>query len=150
MKHNTYTIDNNTHEEWMSARPGVSFLIRTPAAATNGSYSVIEVVSSPGDSTPIHLHEKEDEHFLIVEGTVRFLYGDKTFDATAGTMLTCNRGIPHAWGNPTNAPIRMMVTISPGGCEEAFRMLAEEGKQADISTVADEFSIRVLGPPLLG
>jgi quercetin dioxygenase-like cupin family protein len=150
MRGSTHMIDNNSDEEWLYSRPGERFLIRIPAAATNGSYSVMEIVASPGDSTPVHLHEKEEEHFLIVEGTVRFLYGDKTFDATAGTMVTCNRGIPHAWGNATDAPIRMMVTASPGGCEEALRMIAVGGDQADAMAIAERFSIRPLGPPVLG
>jgi quercetin dioxygenase-like cupin family protein len=42
---------------------------------------------------------------LVVEGTARVLYGDKTLDATAGTMISLARGIPHAWRNPTDAPI---------------------------------------------
>ena len=150
MAGSTQTIDNKLNEEWLYSRPGERFLIRIPTAATNGSYSVTEIVASPGDSTPIHLHEKEEEHFLILEGTVRFLYGDKTFDATAGTMVTCKRDIPHAWGNPTDAPIRMMVTASPGGCEEALRMIATGGDQVDVMAIAESFSIRVLGPPILG
>jgi quercetin dioxygenase-like cupin family protein len=43
---------------------------------------------------------KEDEHILVVEGAARVLYGDETFDATAGTVVSLARGIPHAWGNP--------------------------------------------------
>jgi quercetin dioxygenase-like cupin family protein len=150
MAGNTLMINNNPGEKWLYSRPGERFLIRVPAAATNGSYSVTEIVASPGDSTPVHLHEKEEEHFLIVEGTVRFLYGDETFDATAGTMVSCDRGIPHAWGNATDAPIRMMVTASPGGCEEALRMIAEGGEQVDVMAIAKKFSIRVIGPPMLG
>src|ERR1700731_3825936 len=118
MTGNTYTIDPRPDGEWLQARPGEYFLIRIPSSATNGSYSVTEVVSSPGDSTPVHLHEKEDEHMLVVEGTARILYGDKTFDATAGTMVTLARGVPHAWGNPTDAPLRLMAIATPGGCEE--------------------------------
>ena len=82
--------------------------------ATNGSYSVTEILSSPGDSTPAHLHENEDEHILVVEGTARVLYGDKTFDAAAGTMVSLARGIPHAWGNPTDTPIRLLISARPG------------------------------------
>jgi quercetin dioxygenase-like cupin family protein len=150
MASSTYRIDNNTDEEWLYSRPGERFLIRVPSEATNGSYSITEIISSPGDSTPVHLHDNEEEHFLILEGTVRFLYGDKTFDANAGTMVTCKRGIPHAWGNATDAPIHMMVTVSPGGCEEALRMIATGGDRVDVMAIAESFSIRVLGPPLLG
>jgi quercetin dioxygenase-like cupin family protein len=94
-------------------------------------YSVTEIVSNPGDSTPVHLHEKEDEHILVVEGTARVLYGERTFDAAAGTMVSLARGVPHAWGNPTEAPIRLAITATPGGCEEALRLIATSGDQLD-------------------
>ena len=113
--------------EWLQSRPGERFSIRIPASATNGNYSVTEILSSPGDSTPVHLHENEDEHILVVEGTARVLYGDKTFDATAGTMISLARGIPHAWGNPTDTPIRLMITARPGGVEEVLRLIATSG-----------------------
>ncbi len=98
-------MTRNAHKlsgEWLQSRPGERFLIRIPASATNGSYSVTEILSSHSDSTPVHLHENEDEHILVVEGTARVLYGDKRFDATAGTMVSLARGIPHAWENPTD------------------------------------------------
>ena len=125
------TGNNELSGEWLQSRPGERFSIRVPASATNGSYSVTEILSSPDDSTPAHLHENEDEHILVVEGTARVLYGDKTFDATAGTMVSLARGIPHAWGNPTDTPIRLMVTARPGGVEEVLLLIATSGDQLD-------------------
>jgi mannose-6-phosphate isomerase-like protein (cupin superfamily) len=77
----------------LEAAPGEHFLIRVPGSETNNSYSVTEFLSDPGSSTSIHLHEREDEYLLVVEGTVRVLYGERTFDATAGTMISLLRGI---------------------------------------------------------
>jgi hypothetical protein len=54
----THAIDSQLSGEWLQARPGERFSIRIPALATDGSYSVTEILSSPGDSTPVHLHEK--------------------------------------------------------------------------------------------
>jgi mannose-6-phosphate isomerase-like protein (cupin superfamily) len=88
MNGNEHEFHNEVSDEWLQARPGERFLIRIPAAATNGFYSVTEILSSPGDSTPVHVHEKEDEHVLVVEGTVRLLFGEKTFEAAAGTMVS--------------------------------------------------------------
>jgi mannose-6-phosphate isomerase-like protein (cupin superfamily) len=150
MKANVHMADNPLDGEWLQARPGECFLIRIPSAATNGSYSVTEIVASPGDSTPVHLHEKEDEHILVVEGTARVLYGDRTFDAGAGTMISLARGVPHAWGNPSESPLRLAVTATPGGCEEALRLIATSGDQLDLQAIADKFAVRQIGPPLLG
>jgi quercetin dioxygenase-like cupin family protein len=136
--------------EWLQARPGERFLIRIPASATDGLYSITEIVASPSDSTPIHVHQKEDEHVLVVKGTARILYGEKTFDATAGTMVSLARNVPHAWGNPTDTPIRLMITATPGGCEEALRMIAIGGDQPNLQAIAEKFAVTVVGPPLLG
>jgi len=145
----TSEIDNKQTGEWLRARPGEQFLIRVPASATNGSYSLTEILSSPGDSTPVHRHTKEDEHILVLEGTARILYGDKTFDATAGTVITLARSIPHAWGNPTDTPIRFIVTATPGGCEEALRLIATSGDHLDLLAISNKFGVEQLGPPLL-
>jgi mannose-6-phosphate isomerase-like protein (cupin superfamily) len=143
-------IDNELSGEWLQSRPGERFSIRVPASATNGSYSVTEILSSPGDSTPVHLHENEDEHILVVEGTARVLYGEKMFDATAGTMVSLPRGIPHAWGNPTDTPIRLMITARPGGVEEVLRLIATSSDQLELLALSNKYAVRLIGPPLLG
>ena len=54
--------------EWLQTRPGERCLIRVAAAETNGTYSVVEILLFPGDRTPMHMHQSEDEHFLVLEG----------------------------------------------------------------------------------
>jgi len=39
--------------EWLQTRPGERCLIRVSAAATNGAYSLVEIVADPGDGTPV-------------------------------------------------------------------------------------------------
>jgi hypothetical protein len=39
------------------------------------------------------------------------------------------------WGNPTEAPIRLAITATPGGCEEALRLIATSGDQLDLRDV---------------
>jgi mannose-6-phosphate isomerase-like protein (cupin superfamily) len=134
--------------EWLQTRPGERCRIRVSAAETNGAYSVVEIVSSPGDSTPMHVHQNEDEYFLIVEGTARIACGDQVIDATAGMTITLPRNIPHAWGNPTNSPLRLLGTCTPGGVEDTLRLIAQGG-DIDIMALAEAFGVRVVGPPLL-
>jgi mannose-6-phosphate isomerase-like protein (cupin superfamily) len=51
----------------------------------------------------VHVHQNEEEHFLILEWTAQNVYGDKPFNANAGTSITLSKGIPHAWSNPSNS-----------------------------------------------
>ncbi|MBR0697134.1 cupin domain-containing protein [Bradyrhizobium lablabi] len=136
-----------TGGEWLQTRPGERCLIRVSAEETNGAYSIVEIVASPGDSTPMHVHQNEDEHFVILEGTARIACGDKVVDAPAGTSMSLPRNVPHAWGNPTKSPIRFVVTTTPGGVEESLRLIARG--DVDIMAIAEKFKVQIVGPLLL-
>jgi hypothetical protein len=48
------------------------------AADTNGSYSLVQIVSDlVRAGTPLHIYQNEDEHFIILEGTARIASGRK-------------------------------------------------------------------------
>jgi mannose-6-phosphate isomerase-like protein (cupin superfamily) len=141
-------ISHKEKGEWLQTRPGERCLIRVSAMDTNGAYSVVEIVSSPGDSTPLHVHQNEDEHILVVEGTAPIACGDRTFDTAAGTAVTLAKNIPHAWGNPTNSPLRMVVTCTPGGVEQILRLIALGG-DIDMTALSERFGVRPVRPMLL-
>jgi mannose-6-phosphate isomerase-like protein (cupin superfamily) len=130
--------------DWLDTRPGEHCLIRVPAAETNGLYSLVEIVSDPGDGTPLHVHQNEDEHMVVLEGRARIAYGDEIFDAEPGKMVTLKKGVPHAWGNRSNARLRIAVITSPGGVEECLRIIAKGG-DIDVPALAERFGVSVCG-----
>ena len=131
---------------WLETRRGEHCLIRVSAKDTHGLYSLVEILSDPGDGTPMHIHDKEDEHIAVLHGTVRIAYGDRVFDGHAGDVVTLRRGIPHAWGNRSSAPLRIAVLASPGGIEAILELIAS-ANQADVLALAAEFHVRIVGPP---
>ena len=137
--------DRNERANWLQTRPGEFCLIRVPAADTNGVYSFVEIVSDPGDGTPLHVHQNEDEYLFVLEGTARVAVGDKIFDAEAGTMVTLPRNIPHAWGNRSDLRLRIAGICYPGGVEEALRIVAGGGS-IDIPALAERFGVVAFGP----
>jgi len=134
-----------TKEEWLETRPGEHCLIRISTRETLGLYSLVEIVSDPGDGTPLHIHEREDEHVAVLEGTARIAYGDKVFDSQAGDVVTLRKGIPHAWGNRSGSQLRIAFLVLPGGCEEILELIAK-ARPADVPALAERFHIRVIGP----
>ena len=138
-------VNNDRTAEWLETRPGERCLIRVPATDTNGVYSFVEIISSPGDGTPTHAHQNEDEHVVVLKGTARIAYGDKVFDAEAGKVVTLLREIPHAWGNRSNSQLRIAVVAFPGGCEETLRVIARGG-DVDLPAVSAKLGISVVGP----
>lgn len=95
----------------------------------------------------MHIHQNEDEHFIILEGTARIASGDKTFDAAAGTTVSLSKGVPHAWCNLSDSPLRMVVIASPGGIEEILRFIAKGG-DTGIMALSEKFGVRNIGPML--
>lgn len=107
--------------QWLEATPGERFNFRVSSEDTAGVYMMFEVVADPRNGVPVHIHKNEEEHFLIVEGTLRVANGDELVDVPAGTAVTIKRGVPHAWANMTNTLVRFLVVFSPGHIEEMFR-----------------------------
>src|SRR5262245_50496759 len=131
--------------EWLETRPGEHCLIRLSAEDTHGLYSLVEIVSEPGDGTPLHIHEREDEHIVVLDGTVRIAYGDKVFDSQVGDVVTLRRGIPHAWGNRSGAQLRIAMLACPGGVEEILRLITK-ASPADVPALSERFRVRIIGP----
>ena len=131
--------------EWLETRPGEHCRIRVPSAETNDVYSIVEIVSDPGDGTPMHVHRNENEHIIVLEGTARIAYGEKVFDAEAGEVVTLLRNVPHAWGNRSNSQLHIAVVAFPGGCEEVLRAIAGGGA-AELPVLAAKFGISPVGP----
>jgi quercetin dioxygenase-like cupin family protein len=139
------TRGNGMNKEWLTTRPGEHCLVRVSAKDTHGLYSLVEIVSDPGDGTPMHIHEREDEHIAVLEGTARIAYGDKVFDCRAGDIATLRKGISHAWGNRSSAPLRIAVLVSPGGIEEILGLIVTASR-ADLPALAERFHVRIIGP----
>src|SRR4051812_5732102 len=57
------------------------------AEQTDGQYDVVEVAAHPNGGPPPHLHRREDELFLVVDGTFQFIFNDQVTTAGPGTAL---------------------------------------------------------------
>jgi mannose-6-phosphate isomerase-like protein (cupin superfamily) len=84
------SINHQDNSGWLETTPGERFKIRTSAKETKGIYTMLEVVADPRNGVPIHIHKNEDEHFLVLEGTLHIVIGDVTLDVRAGTAVTVN------------------------------------------------------------
>ncbi len=134
--------------DWLQITPGERFKIRTSVDETEGGYTMLELVADPRNGVPMHIHKNEDEHFIVLEGTLHIVNGDKTLDAPAGTAVTVTRGVPHAWCNLSDTPVRMLLVFSPGHIEGLFKETAVR-ESDDIASLLDKFGVLIVGPALL-
>ncbi len=80
---------------------------------------------------PLHTHRREDEYSYVLEGRLGVQLGEETLEAGPGELVFKPRGIPHAFWNAGDDPLRLLELISPAGFENSFRevapVLAERG-----------------------
>jgi mannose-6-phosphate isomerase-like protein (cupin superfamily) len=123
-------------DEWQQVTPGERFKIRVSSAQTMGTYSVLEVVADPHNGVPLHIHDREEEHFIVLDGTLDIAIGNRRWEAAAGSSAIVKRGEPHAWCNPSDTPLRMLVVFSPGHIEGLFRAAAAVDDVDEIAAIA--------------
>jgi quercetin dioxygenase-like cupin family protein len=139
---------DQARDEWLQVTPGERFRIRVSSAQTNGAYSVIEIVAEPHNGVPLHIHNREEEHFIVLDGTLDIAVGNRRWDAAAGSSAIVKRGEPHAWCNPSDTPLRMLVVFSPGHIEGLFRTAAGVEDVDKIAAIAARYDTQLIGPPL--
>lgn len=79
----------------------------------------------PRFATGLHVHNVQEETFFVLDGTAEWQVGDRVVTAGPGSWLFLPPGVPHDIRNPGEAPIRLLMTVSPPGHEHYFEELSE-------------------------
>ena len=134
------------------------FLI--PARRTDGKLSVFQTTMPEGFSPPRHIHTREDEVFVVLEGEAWFDIDGERHLAGPGTSVYLPRGVPHTFR--VKSPVaRMLGIMTPGSFEQLFRNLSVAADERtlpqpgavpfDVPTVMAEqmrLGTKVVGPPM--
>jgi len=92
---------------------------------TGGALAIVEQPFPVGAFVPPHLHTREDEYSIVLDGEIGFRSGDHEAVLGPGGYITKPRGELHAMWNAGSVPARMIEIISPAGFEHFFREVAE-------------------------
>lgn len=99
--------------------------------------SIIYGAADPFNGPPAHVHDHEDETFVVLDGEMTFEVASERF--LRGPMCTAfvPRGTPHSFMTGANGA-RCITVLTPGGFEEFFTELARGGYRMpqDLPTVA--------------
>jgi len=76
---------------------------------------MLEVVAESAKPVwPMHVHDNEEEHFIILEGKALIANGDSRAEVRCRFVRHLGRGVAHAWCNPSeDALLRMLVLFTP-------------------------------------
>lgn len=127
-------------------------LVKADTASTGGSLAILENAIPPNEGPPLHLHRREDEFWLILEGTFRFRADDELLAAPEGSFVFVPRGTRHCFQNIGETTGRVLVGFTPGGMERFFEEHANlPPGPVDPETyraIAEHNWMEVAGPPL--
>ena len=87
---------------------------------TLGAISIVEHPFPVGALVPLHLHTREDEYSIVLEGEIGFRSGTQEVVLGAGGYITKPRGEMHTMWNAGSVPARMIEVIQPAGFEHFF------------------------------
>src|SRR5688572_25313613 len=92
---------------------------------TGGKWSLVELTEMPGYHTNFHRHLHTAEAFYVLEGVLSVNLNGKTVDYPAGSYIFIPPGTIHAQGNRGKLPVKVLLTMTPGGFERSFRDRSE-------------------------
>ena len=114
---------NPGQDETVSLRgTEVTFKVRSEQAA---GASLTKWAAAPGFDTGLHLHERLEETWYVLDGELEFRLGEDTLQAGAGTCVFVPPGIAHAFANRTGKTARFLLIMSPPTHDRYFVELAE-------------------------
>jgi quercetin dioxygenase-like cupin family protein len=91
-------------------------VLKITGRQTRGGLAVVEVTMGPGHRAPLHVHHREEETFVVLEGALKFHVGEDTISAGPGDIVVGPRDIPHRF-IAGDAGARMLLVITPAGLE---------------------------------
>jgi hypothetical protein len=62
---------------------------------------------------PLHLHERDDEAWYVLEGALGFRRGGAVLEAGAGAAVLVPAGVPHTYWNAGEGRARYLLVMTP-------------------------------------
>ncbi|SNY47665.1 cupin domain-containing protein [Paractinoplanes atraurantiacus] len=145
-----------------STQPLVEFLgglVRTRLGATDtdGGFAILEHTGGRGYGSPVHLHDNDEETFLVLDGTLRVEVGGDVRSVGSGGLALLPRGLAHGFV-VTSSEARFLTVHTPSGFD---RFVTEVGvapeyaadtaplSPEELTRVAAGHGIQIVGPPLM-
>jgi quercetin dioxygenase-like cupin family protein len=125
-------------------------VIKIAADATNGTLTAIETRHDPGEGASAHIHSRESETFLVMDGRVTFQVGDARYEVEPGGMVFGPPGTAHGFEVGPDGG-RLLHLFVPSGMEGYFReMHAAEaaGIRVDFVKIRQQYGMETMNPPL--
>ena len=98
--------------------------IKADAEQTGGGFTVVEFLDFEASSVPLHVNDRWDTGFYILDGEYTFVIADDTVAVSPGAWVYVPRRTPHAWRCDSAGGRLLNVTV-PGGFDGFYRQAGE-------------------------
>lgn len=120
------------------------------AAQTNGWLSAWYMLIPPDNGPPTHIHHREDEILIVMEGHFAFHTEGRWIEGGPGMAVYLPRERPHSFRNVGSTTGKICVLATPAGLESFFSQCEEpfhrpEGPDMEaITGIAEEHGIEFI------
>jgi quercetin dioxygenase-like cupin family protein len=114
-------------------------------------FTILDMTIKPGLGAPAHISSTEDKLFMVIEGQLKYLIGDKTEIVGPGARVIVPRGVIHGFTNVGTADARHILVSTPRRHEEFFRDMHKipeprEQHMDQLSAIAQRNDQAIVGP----
>jgi len=132
--------------------------VRVPGGATDGRLAIVEMVGPRGHMPPLHIHHREDEAFVVLEGELTVYVGNDTTSLPAGELAFAPKEVPHTF-RVESGTARWLAVVSPAGFDRFVTAVGQPAEEAalpsdpvlpapdEFAAICDAYGIELLGPP---
>ena len=99
--------------------------VRISSGQTDGAYCVCEMTTLPGNGVSLHVHDRDEEFYYILEGAYEMEVEGERFVAEAGSMVVIPKDLRHKFRNVGDVPARALMIFRPGGFDELLKDIRE-------------------------
>jgi quercetin dioxygenase-like cupin family protein len=133
--------------------------LRVSGEQTGGAFALADHLARRGNASPVHVHDRDDETFFVLDGELRVFVGEEEHTAGPGTVAVLPRCVSHAYV-VTSATARFLTLHTPAGFEWFATEVGEPAQAltlppppagppdfAALAQAAARHQITILAPP---
>ena len=105
--------------------------VRVSGEQTGGAFALADHLARRGNASPVHVHDRDDETFFVLDGELRVILGEEEYAAGPAPSRCC----PGVFATPMSSPPRPRGS-SPCTARPGFEQFAAEaGEPAQALTL---------------
>ncbi|MDJ0769885.1 MAG: cupin domain-containing protein [Ilumatobacter sp.] len=135
--------------------------VKVGAGDSTSGMNAVEFTAPRGFGPPLHVHREEDELMYVIDGRVRFEFGEESVLADTGCVVSLPCGVPHTFQVESESARLLTVAAGRRSAPSFDRFVATLGEPIDttalpepvaidpgrVAAVCAEHGMEVLGPP---